>query len=129
MDDVGNDGHKIISNTDKVTVCGSLPQMGPCCYSQENYQRQCDLVISSLKAMLRIPEELHWIQHLIARHGVSGTLQLISATCEDTANRIRAPQVASRWRECGRIIEDAVGLLRRVEPAWLIEDEPPQLED
>jgi hypothetical protein len=79
--------------------------------------------------MLQIPEELRWIEYLLARRGVSGTLQLISAMCEDTADRTRPPQVASRWRECGRIIEDAVGLLRRVEPAWLIEDEPPQLKD
>jgi hypothetical protein len=70
-----------------------------------------------------LPPELYWIQHLLTRHGLSGTLQLLEAWCRDTADGTPDPQVASQWRECGQILQDAVTLVKRVEPAPGLENE------
>jgi hypothetical protein len=69
-----------------------------------------------------IPEELQWVQQLIQRRGPSGTLRMIGATCADTADRTHDSQVAQQWRECARIIEDSVALVRRVEPPSIEEE-------
>jgi hypothetical protein len=73
-----------------------------------------------------LPPELYWIQHLLTRRGVSGTLQLLEAWCRDTADGTPDPQLASRWRACANILEDTVALIKRVEPALPIGEEPPE---
>ena len=66
---------------------------------------------------MSIPEELHWVQRLIARRGVSGTVQLLEAWCRDAADRsAQRPQLAQQWAECANILADTVALVRPIEP-------------
>jgi hypothetical protein len=60
---------------------------------------------------MTIPEELHWIQQLIDRLGVAGTLTLITMNCCD-----RAEAGNERWARLAEIVSHAAEQARKLEP-------------
>jgi hypothetical protein len=68
-----------------------------------------------------IPQELLWVQSLINRTGVAGTLTLIATNCRDrgvmTADDSAEQRVAARlWQRRAEIVEAAADQVRQIEP-------------
>ena len=68
----------------------------------------------------RLPPEITWIQHLISRYGVSGTLGLIVTECRDRSIQAdigpRERRLTSQlWERRARLIERCTQEARELE--------------
>jgi hypothetical protein len=71
--------------------------------------------------MPNIPEELFFVQRLVYRVGVAGTLVLIAVHCRDLGvmkpDASAEERVAARlWQQRVEILEGAAEQIRRIEP-------------
>jgi hypothetical protein len=81
---------------------------------------------------MTIPQELHWIQHLIDHRGVSGTLRLIASNCSDRHAAGRPPRDWSRilaWSQLGALVAACAEEAAKLEPPQPIVEEEPEKED
>jgi hypothetical protein len=66
---------------------------------------------------MSIAEELQWIQQLIDRLGVTGTLRLIGVNCADRAEE------NERWAKLAELVFAAARQASRIEPERMMRDD------
>ena len=72
----------------------------------------------------KIPQDLFWIQSLVERRGVSGTLRLMAINCFDRRTPGTAAAWRKRWSKLGAICALAAEQAQYIEPPRPMIPEP-----